>query len=317
MRHATDTASLVFPHGFDHAPRFEDLRSTSIEVCRLLDAAQREVDTMASLLLCGEPGTGKATLARAIHAAHRFPGRPFVHSFLGAASGTAWFAERIHDAQRGTLFVHGLALAPSEVRHGMLVALERGLHEDLQVRIVTASTRSLDELASNSSLIEPELLQRLSQVVLDLPPLRRRGDDIVPAFEAALAREALRLGREPFGRPSSLVQRTLASWPWPANFHGLLASARHAAAAAKGTHVSAEDLGLCPEDAVTALHALSVTPEFVADQRLSLVIGALVQANGNVVEAARALDVSKSTLYVWVQQMGLDPRMFRLRRRRA
>ena len=201
MRNATDPATIVFPHGLSDAPRFEDLRSTSLAVCGALDVALREVESSASILICGEPGTGKAALAQAIHAAHRYPGRPFVRSFLGAARGATWFAERVKDAQRGTLFLHDLALAHQDVRHGMLVTLEQGLQEDLQVRLITASTRPRGELAGNPSGIHADLLRRLSEVVLELPPLRERTGDIVPLFQAILAPEAARAGREPFAQP--------------------------------------------------------------------------------------------------------------------
>lgn len=192
------------------------------------------------VLILGESGTGKDVAARAIHEASPRRGGPFVArncaalpdelieselfgSDRGAFTGAIERPGAFELAEGGTLFLDEIGEAGPAVQAKLLRALESGELWRLggrsirraDIRLVTATSKDIRG-AAESGRFRPDLLYRIDTLVLELPALRDRPEDIAPLAES-FAREATR-GRKSL-RPAALGR--LAAAPWPGNIRQL------------------------------------------------------------------------------------------------
>lgn len=249
----------------DH-PAFDAVLGESPAIASLLAEALELAPTRLSLLLVGEPGVGKEVLARAIHALSGREG-PFVAVDLGAIpeglaeselfghrKGAFTGADRsrpgaFRAAEGGTLFLDELGNLPLALQAKLLRALQERevspVGEDrpvkVNVRVLSATNADLPRMVARG-LFRADLLGRLEETLLTLPPLRERGEDV------------LRLGRvlyvaarggpvaEPWITPGAA--RALMAWRWPGNVRELQSLMRYAAAVCPpGDPVAPEHLG--------------------------------------------------------------------------
>ena len=191
---------------FEDYVRFgrRELAGTSQEMAdvrmRILLAARHE---RARILVLGESGTGKETVATQIHANSQRKNGPFVafncasvapnlleDRFFGHEKGAFTGADRqtkglFEQADRGTLFLDEIAEMPLEAQAILLRALEDGkiirvggtTEIDVDVRLVVATNRNLPRMVREGKF-RPDLYQRISTIVVQLPPLRGRKSDI-------------------------------------------------------------------------------------------------------------------------------------------
>ena len=234
---------------------------------RVLHLAQKVAATDAAVLITGETGTGKELLARAIHAASRRAGGPFVAvnagaipeslqeselfghrkgSFTGAESDRKGLFE---DANGGTLFLDEVGDTSPSLQVKLLRALQNGsvrrlgesAERPVDVRIIAATNKPLDRLAARGEFRE-DLFFRLSVVHLHLPPLRERGEDLGLLLKANLARFAQRLGKPGLRGFSPDAWGALTSYFYPGNVRELENLVHHAALMADGEQVQRADL---------------------------------------------------------------------------
>jgi DNA-binding NtrC family response regulator len=199
----------------------------------------------ARALILGETGTGKELLARAIHAGSPRSGAPFVAvncsafpehlieselfghergSFTDAHSAKPGLFEM---ADNGTLFLDEIGDLPLSLQAKLLRVLEDGQirrvgatrSRNVDVRILAATNDALPERVRQGRFRE-DLFFRLSAVVLRLPPLRERGDDVILVAEALLTRLAVE-HQLPVPRLREDVRHRLRSHSWPGNIREL------------------------------------------------------------------------------------------------
>lgn len=198
------------------------------------------------VLLIGERGTGKELAATRLHYLSRRWQRPFVTLNCAALSATLIESElfgyekgaftgaaerrpgRFEAADGGTLFLDEIGNIPVPVQEKILRVVEYGSFErvgsirsvEVDVRIVAATNVDLARLA-NEDRFKQDLLDRLSFEVLFLPPLRRRGEDILLLARHFAARMAFELGRNEVPDFSAEAARALQTYPWPGNVREL------------------------------------------------------------------------------------------------
>ena len=291
-------------------------RSSAMQRLRrlVLDVASSDAD----VLILGETGTGKELVARCLHdcgrrregnfAAINCGGMPealFESEMFGHEAGAFTGAARrrigkIEHARGGTLFLDEIETMPMNLQVKMLRALQERQFERLgsnelrpmDSRVVAATKADLLQ-AAQAQKFRDDLYYRLSVVVLHLPPLRERREDIPLLFTHFAMQAALRHGREqPAVAPRHL--QALMAHAWPGNVRELRNIADRFV------------LGLW--DGEEGFRSLAQEPRSLDEQMAQferyLIREALEACNGSAAAAAERLGVPRKTLYDKMRRLG-------------
>jgi DNA-binding NtrC family response regulator len=291
----------------------------------MLDAVAL-IDTIrtsdAPVLLIGEEGTGKKTLARALHASSSrrsgrfvpldcagFPGELLAAEIFGHVRTTPIGTVRdragcLELAQGGTLYLDHVTSIPLLLQTKLLhVVQERAFEragEDVprptDARIVAACTTELRR-AVESGAFREDLARQLRTIPIEVPPLRARPEDIEPLAQHLLARVAARHGRELRLSPDAV--RALLRHTWPGNVRELETAIEHAAVVAKGQTIHADDL---PADVTQSFDDLR---RFADSGEVQTIRAALDAHHWNRESTARALGMSRTTLWRKMRELRL------------
>jgi len=291
-------------------------------VCSIVE---KVAPASVTVLLLGESGTGKEVIARAIHDLSPRAGKPFVAINCAAIPETLLESElfghekgaftgahkqvvgKIEMADHGTLFLDEIGDMPMPLQAKLLRFIQGRNFERIggraeitvDVRIVCATHRRPDELIK-TNLFREDLYYRLSEMVINIPPLREREGDAV-----LLARHFLNLASQEGGRDqrrlSADAQAALAAYPWPGNVRELENKVKRAVIMAEGDQITAADLDLPATATGGGLPPPTTLREIRERAERDAVQNALHQAQGNVTKAAKLLDISRPTLYDLMQ----------------
>jgi DNA-binding NtrC family response regulator len=283
-------------------------------------------------LIVGESGTGKERVAEALHTLSGRAGQPLVTIDCGALSsallaselfghekGAFTGADRVHTgaferAGVGTVFLDEIGELPASDQVSLLGVLERrrfrrvgGSQElELGARVIAATNRDL-RAEVNNGRFRHDLYHRLAVVVLRLPPLRERREDITPLVEH-FARELGATGpvEQVFG--AETIQRWLKH-PWPGNVRELRNAVE--ASLVVGPNAHFEHFGsdappAAPNDPDAPLgNYKDARAVVVRDFERTYLTRLLAEANGNVSQAARIAKMDRSHLIDLLQRHGL------------
>ncbi|PZX20564.1 Helix-turn-helix, Fis-type [Cupriavidus phytorum] len=295
-------------------------------LARAFDKAVTVIGEQVPVILLGETGTGKSLLARALHDASR-PGTAFVSldcssipeslaeaelfgyadgAFTGSRKGGS--IGKIEQANHGTLFLDEIGDMPLPLQTRLLSVLqERSLTRvggskpvPVDISVICATHRNLDQLVRQGSFRQ-DLFYRLNGMSVRMPALRERTDlpELIEAMMRSLAR----------GRPKRLaadVMAVLMAHQWPGNIRELHQVLRAAMALSGGGELVQRehfDEGWLTVAAIGA-PAAGVPPggpdthsTMLADMQSELIHRTLAALSGNRSQAARALGISRATLY--------------------
>ncbi|MCP5152378.1 MAG: PEP-CTERM-box response regulator transcription factor [Ectothiorhodospiraceae bacterium] len=295
------------------------------DICRMVT---KVAPADVSVLLLGESGTGKELLAQAIH---RLSGRadgPFVvincaaipenlleselfgyekGAFTGAFKQTIG---KVEYADGGTLFLDEIGDLPQALQSKLLRFLQERTIEriggrepiSVDVRVVCATHRALPEMIKTGEFRE-DLYYRISEVTVNIPPLRERQGDAVVLARAFLERASTGAkGKRP-REFSEDALRAIESYPWPGNARELENRVKRAAIMAEGQRITVQDLDLpaAEGDEQEPLNLRQVRE--IAERRA--IQRALSLNEGKVAQAADMLGVSRPTLYDLMEKHGL------------
>jgi DNA-binding NtrC family response regulator len=292
----------------------------------VLEIVQRVGPSEASVLITGENGTGKGTIAQAIHAASPRAARGLVtvnaaglsegvfeSELFGHVKGAFTDAKsdrvgRFELADGGTLFLDEIANVPLNLQPKLLRVLETGEFErvgssrtrKVDVRILSATNASLpDEVVSGR--FRQDLLFRLNTIEIPLPPLRERREDI-PLLAAHFLRQHSRRYRKTLTGFDQAAMQALLNHPWPGNIRELDHAVERGVLMAERGAVRAGDLGLRVDRDGSSARIDDMSLE---DVEGLLIRKAMARHEGNVSQAAKALGLSRSALYRRLQHHGL------------
>jgi transcriptional regulator with GAF, ATPase, and Fis domain len=299
-------------------------------------------DSESNVLIVGETGTGKETIATLVHQSSARRRRPFVpvscailteslieSELFGHERGAFTGALRDHPgrfemAQGGTIFLDDIDDVPRSVQVKLLRVLQNRTVErvggtraiPIDVRVITGSKRSLQQMAADGQFRE-DLFYRLNVVPIWLPPLRERREDIPALTDHFLRRFfASRGGDVPALSP--IVRQAFERYPWPGNVRELENACERIAQTCTCSTVR---VGCMPPSllfqAVDGQPAPAPRPAAPAPGRVSLdarlqeveahLIGwALDASHGNKSRAAALLRIKRSTLGDRIRRLGLD-----------
>ncbi|GAB4223922.1 MAG: sigma-54 dependent transcriptional regulator [Acidobacteriota bacterium] len=302
--------------------RFGELVGVSAPMRAVFGLLDRAARSDVDVLLVGPTGSGKELAARAIHERSRRSAGPFLPVHCGALApelleselyghvrGAFTGAERSRDglfvrARGGTVLLDEIGAAPERVQVGLLRVLQErtvrpiGSTEDVpvDVRVIAATHADLDARIERGEFRQ-DLYYRLAALVIELPPLAARREDLPVLAAEILGRLAARHGRVVRLAPRALER--LAHHDWPGNVRELEHVLEQALLACRGGVIRARDLPL-PADDGSAVRTL----EEVEREHVRHV---LERCGGNKLRAARLLGVPRATLYRKLVRWGLEP----------
>jgi two-component system, NtrC family, response regulator len=305
---------------------FEDMLGASPPMQAVFGLIRKVAPTSAPVLILGESGAGKEMVAQAIHRRSAWKDGPFVaincnaipenlieSELFGHEKGafTGAHAQRrghIESAAGGTLFLDEIGELPAPVQVKLLRFLQEkcfqrvGGRQEIpsDARVIAATNKKLEEYTANGTFRE-DLYFRLAVVVVKVPALRERGDDIVLVAKAFLQSCGAE-HRKPGLTFAPDALRALTLHRWPGNVRELQNRVRRAVIMADGKRVTARDLELT--DALSAL-----PPQTLKEARENLerdmVLDALRRHGGKITSAASELGISRPTLYELMEKLGI------------
>jgi two-component system NtrC family response regulator len=294
-------------------------------VCRMIE---KVAPTQATTLLLGESGTGKELLARSLHVLSERRQKAFVAINCAAIPETLLESElfghekgaftgavrqtpgKLESASGGTLFLDEVGDMPLALQAKLLRFLQERVIErvggretiPVDVRVVCATNRDLQS-AIAAGQFRQDLYYRISEVTIQIPPLRERGSDVLVIAQHLLEDRARRHGRSLRGFTPGAI-RALQAHAWPGNIRELENKINGAVIMAEGKQVTAADLGLS-EGGERDLEFLNLR---VARQQAEqqAIRRALTLASGNLSRAAEMLGITRPTLYDLLDKLGLS-----------
>ena len=291
----------------------------------VLELISRVGPSEANVLITGENGTGKGTVAQAIHSVSGRTGKGLVTVNAGGLSEGVFESElfghvkgaftdaktdrvgRFELADGGTLFLDEIANVPLNLQPKLLRVLETGDFErvgssrtrHVNVRMLSASNAQLgDEVGSGR--FRQDLLFRLNTIEIALPPLRSRREDIPELSHHFLRQHAKRYRKNLMGFEPAAAQ-ALLNHPWPGNIRELDHAIERGVLMAQGSTIRLGELGLrLDRDQTSRIEDMSLE-----EVEGFLIKKAMARFDGNVSQAAKALGLSRSALYRRLQRHGL------------
>ena len=293
------------------------------------------------VLICGATGTGKELAAHALHCESALHDGPFVSINCAAIPKELFESElfgyvpgafsgahkdgkvgQIELADRGTLFLDEIGDTPLPAQAKLLRVLEnRTLYRlgssyprTVDFRLVAATNRDLKAMIADGSFRE-DLYYRISPLILQVPPLRERRDDV-----PLLARNFLqRMGKEKIRITESALQ-ALSAYCWPGNIRELRNVIVRALSLCRDNIIDMCDLppelltdfGICapqrpaqPDAQTPNANLCASLPEMLANNEFRLIILTLQEHNWNVARSARILGIARATLYEKLKKYGI------------
>jgi DNA-binding NtrC family response regulator len=291
----------------------------------VLELISRVGPSEANILVSGENGTGKGTVAQAVHAVSGRAGRGLVTVNAGGLSEGVFESElfghvkgaftdaktdrvgRFELADGGTLFLDEIANVPVNLQPKLLRVLETGDFErvgssrtrKVNVRIVSATNANLAEEVA-SGRFRQDLLFRLNTIEIQLPPLRDRREDI-PALAMHFLRQHGQRYRKHINGFETAALQALLDHPWPGNIRELDHAVERGVLMAQGASIRLGELGLrIDRESSSRIEDMSLE-----EVEGFLIKKAMARFDGNVSQAAKALGLSRSALYRRLQRYGL------------
>jgi len=320
LRHALDRKTIKMGGMAGQCPAISEVFSTIRKV------APSDV----SVLIQGESGTGKELVARAIHSLSLRKDGPFIPINCGAIPENLLESElfghekgaftgantqvlgKVEYARKGTLFLDEIGELPANLQVKLLRFLQDktlqrvGGRVDIQVdtRIIAATNVDISEAIEKGQFRE-DLYYRIGVLMINLPPLRERGGDIMLLANLFLMRFSEDFRKKLKGFSASSID-LLQSYGWPGNVRELENRIQRAVVMSEDLVVVPEDLGFKVHPGQSSSIFTGVTLREARDRvERDMIVAAIEKHKGNIAKAAGELGVSRPTLYDLMKKHGL------------
>jgi len=301
---------------------FEGMIGTCQKMQEVYAVIRKVATTDAPVLVMGDSGTGKELVARAIHRLSIRQSSPFTVINCGAIPENLLESElfghekgaftgahiqrkgRIEMAEGGSLFLDEIGELPMNLQVKLLRFLQERVVErvggreqiDVDTRVIAATNRDLKE-AMKVGTFREDLYFRLGVILIFLPPLRERGEDIILLAKAFLERYADENRKKIKGFTDQAID-AIAQFPWPGNVRELENRVKRAVIMAEGAKILPQDLDM---EEVAPLPKTAYESMSLKEARESLekemLLRSLGRNKGNLTKAAQDLGVSRPTFY--------------------
>lgn len=318
---------------------FGDVVGESLSMRAVLDQARQiaALDDTPPILITGETGTGKGLVARTIHASGPRASRPFIDVNCTALPASLMEAELFgyergaftdakesklglfEAAEGGFIFLDEIGDVELALQGKLLRAIEDRVvrrvggirNRKIDVRILAATNRDLESDVARDHF-RRDLYFRLAVILLRLPPLRERGDDVLMLTEHYLRRFSAKYGKD-VRRLTPEAEQLMLGYPWPGNVRELSHVIERAILWSRGGELTPDHLALTrpKEESEPPVRTAGDSgqlppPGMTLDQwEKSLLEQALQEHGGNQTKAAQRLGISRDTLRYRMKKHGI------------
>ena len=314
--------NIALREEIDRSSMFEEIVGESPALQSVLAHVVKVAPTESTVLITGETGTGKELIARAIHKRSQRAARAFVSVNCAAIPPSLIASElfghergaftgamqrrlgRFEIAEGGTIFLDEIGELPSETQIALLRVLQEREFERVgsakvlraNVRVITATNRDLPR-SIEAGTFRSDLYYRLNVFPIEMPPLRKRKEDIPLLVEYFIDRYASKAGKKIRGINRATLER-LKSYPWPGNIRELQNVIERSVIVCDTENFRVDESWLSSglDEERQAAHPLFKMP---ADEEKRTIEAALADARGRVSGpsgAAAKLGIPPSTL---------------------
>jgi len=306
---------------------FENMLGHSSQMHGVFSFVRKVAATDAPVLLLGESGTGKEMAAMAIHRRSSRKDGPFIaincnaipenlleSELFGHEKGafTGAHMQRkglMETAGGGSLFLDEIGELPPPIQVKLLRFLQEqrfqrvGGRQEIQIdtRVIAATNADLKEEVAEGKFRE-DLYFRLAVVVIKLPPLRDRGDDVELLSREFLQQFAVQCDKTGLKFAPDAV-RAIRAHAWPGNVRELQNRVKRAVIMAEEKRITAADLELVDDTEIVRAATLKEARENIERE---LIEQALKKYSGKITSAASELGVSRPTLYELMEKLGIS-----------
>ncbi|HSA78251.1 MAG TPA: sigma-54 dependent transcriptional regulator [Nitrospirota bacterium] len=315
---------------------FQSIIGNSREIRETFRVMRHAASSESNVLVTGESGTGKELVARAIHSNSVRTRRRFVTVNCGAipdglieselfghtkGSFTSAVGDKkglVEEADKGTLFLDEIGELSPPLQVKLLRVLQEGEFTRIgdtqprrvNVRVIAATNRDLKKAIADKSFRE-DLYYRLNVIPIELPPLRRRKDDIPLLVNHFIDKHKGKAPEKNITGISKEAMHALLIYHFPGNVRELENSIEYAIAFTAGPVVQKDDLPkYILEEKKLSQDAQKIPIMPLKDAKgqfeKSLIIAALIESGGNISEAARLLNVHRQNLQQKIRLLGID-----------
>ena len=302
---------------------FMGLLGKSVLMQKLYEQIRNAAQSEAPVLIYGESGTGKNLVAKAIHALSRRKDGPFVALNCGALNDHLLESElfghrkgsftgalgdrmgRFEAANNGSIFLDEIGDMPKLMQVKLLRVLEEKVVErvgdnrplPVNVRLISATNKELNTLVTTDTFRE-DLLYRINSILIKVPPLRERPEDI-PVIAFHYLKKISHVNSKDIRRISPEAMEVIENYRWPGNVRQLINAIEHCAITCKGDTVELTDL---PDYVFSDRKMEGSDPDYDREKLRA----ALALYKGNRTQSAKHLGISRVTLWKKLKDYGIE-----------
>ena len=328
--------NLALREQIDQAFMFEEIVGASPELQTVLSNIVKVAPTDSTVLITGETGTGKELIARAIHKHSQRSSQAFISvncasipSSLvaselfghekGAFTGAVQRRQgRFELAHSGTIFLDEVGELPAETQIALLRVLQERQFERVggnrvlstDVRVIAATNRDL-RVAIASGTFRADLFYRLNVFPIEVPPLRKRREDIPMLIEYFVKLYAEKAGKQ-ICKIDKTTLELCQSYPWPGNIRELQNIVERSVILCGGDTFWIEKAWLAPVQP-SRQELAGPLPDTLQNQEKEIIEAALAESRGKVAGpegAAAKLGIPRSTLDSKIKQLKIKKHKF-------
>jgi sigma-54 dependent transcriptional regulator, acetoin dehydrogenase operon transcriptional activator AcoR len=306
---------------------FDKIITVSEKFMKTVEYSKKIADSKSTVLIMGESGTGKELFAQSIHNYSNRMDEPFIAvncgaiprelieselfgyeegAFTGAKKGG--YAGKFEMADEGTIFLDEIGEMPLDMQTKLLRVIEEGtisrigstMTIKVNARIIGATNRDLAEEVKKGNF-RKDLYYRLNVVPINLMPLRERREDITPLVKILMQRLSSKLGKHEVEIPEEYM-KYLTNYDWPGNVRELenVLELMINTETIPGYILSNN---CASPDEYVEINEDCYRIDFVEKQHIIKVLSKL---SNNITMAAKALGVSRCTLYRKMKEYGIS-----------
>src|SRR2546426_2626004 len=329
--------NLALREEINHASMFEEIVGSSEALRKVLLQVAKVAPTDSTVLICGETGTGKELMARAIHKRSNRSTRAFIRVNCAAIPSSLIASElfghekgaftgalqrrlgRFESADGGTIFLDEIGDLPMETQMALLRVLQEREFErvgssqpiSVDVRMVTATNRNL-KLAVDAGTFRQDLFYRLNVFPIQIPSLRERVDDIPLLVEYLIERYAKKAGKK-IRNISKKTLELFQAYDWPGNIRELQNVIERAVVLCDGDTFFVDETWLQRESPPRSGPAAPLVTMLVERER-EMIETVLAECQGRVSGpsgAAAKLGIPRQTLESKIKTLGINKHRFK------